>query len=1127
MGDADDGDNSNSRALALNVGASSFVPKSFQMAFEAKPYLILELVHSATRAGGHAWQMLLDALPEAWQSHEAYHNTLYQLKQHYSAKKSALEMLEVRAYALIEELKVILPVVRRVCAPWNARAQSLARDFDVQQRITDYVDAFQALLYVEQLRHESDTQKFDLHCTSRPEQISDGHIRISVPGLSNKRPLVHENMQIRFCLQKDMLLGDLYDKAENYISATPPKPQAPDAGWGDLPEVQAPGQKWADEAETKGHELLYRDVEMAMSMLHKRFESDPEYVKTRPSSWHTASRMPVAPNATLDRNGDFVQFTGHIVNINVKAETVLVQIPCLYTEDSTPPPPPLTSTTTTSASVAVTPSKTNDFDKMFGGLLTRYFERLGNSLIDVDGLHVRFMSPGKEHFTAMKVAVHYCAQELSSVLFSPPSRAPPRWNAAATPAAAGVSAPALGKFDAECMRLQHKRETVSWLDVGLNTRQSMAIAAILCKWDPTSQPTAHQRPLCVLGPAGTGKTRTLTEAVLQLSLPDKVQLNFPHNSTQHRNGLLILVTAPTDVAADVICARLASQAAPLFDTAGRLLVGQSVNGQTECAKMRMLRLNAVTRPRNFVVMNETLKFCLISDRDRFKLPGMTPIYSALRRGDSVVVVSTCAMAAYLFVETKVNKAPTGFDYVFVDEAAQAVEAETLLSISCAKIQSPRVILFGDPKQLGPQIRSPVARAQGLGVSFLERLAQEQKHQWKASSFDAHQDPRSLRYNPLLTVELNINYRSHIDILALSNELFYENRLLSAADPRDVDSLQDYRPHPINVGPPFPPPAAAMFNAAPRNIGFSSAVGNVGFNSATRQSPLWVVGVNGQDAHDIDSPSFFNSDEVDAVCSVVLDLLQSDVVSVSPADFGVIAPYWRQVRKIRAALRNLGLSTVRVGLVEDYQGQEARITIVSMTLSRVRESLHSMSASNVSDGSGKGILGSAKGFNVATSRAKALSVIVANPVALEGDVFGRSLLLRSLRSNRYVGTPCSAAAVEEARLRREGSSGVGADGRPLVTNALDIVDHLGELAVQLAIEQEQGVESGGNAGAAWAPPTSAPLFSWEEVVEDGDDEEEFINPSLARLGGDFAGFNTAMSDMAAFYGQQESFENKFA
>ena len=84
----------------------------------------------------------------------------------------------------------------------------------------------------------------------------------------------------------------------------------------------------------------------------------------------------------------------------------------------------------------------------------------------------------------------------------------------------------------------------------------------------------------------------------------------------------------------------------------------------------------------------------------------------------------------------------------------------------------------------------------------------------------------------------------------SNELFYENRLLSAADPRDVNSLEDYRPHAVNVAAPFPPSSTALID------------------KCSGHCPLWVVGVNGHDAHDIDSPSFFNREEVDVVVSLI-------------------------------------------------------------------------------------------------------------------------------------------------------------------------------------------------------------------------------------------------------------------
>ena len=54
----------------------------------------------------------------------------------------------------------------------------------------------------------------------------------------------------------------------------------------------------------------------------------------------------------------------------------------------------------------------------------------------------------------------------------------------------------------------------------------------------------------------------------------------------------------------------------------------------------------------------------------------------------------------------------------------------------------------------------------------------------------------------------------------------------------------------------------------------------------------------------------------------------------------------------------------------------------------------------------------------------------------------------------------------------------------------------------------------------------PLFPWEEKLEEDSEEEEYINPSLAQLGGGYASHNASMTDMAAYYGQQ-SFESKFA
>lgn len=66
--------------------------------------------------------------------------------------------------------------------------------------------------------------------------------------------------------------------------------------------------------------------------------------------------------------------------------------------------------------------------------------------------------------------------------------------------------------------------------------------------------------------------------------------------------------------------------------------------------------------------------------------------------------------------------PAGhFTHIFIDEAGQATEPEAFIGIRMLVGEKTNVILSGDPLQLGPIVRSNVARAFGLEVSYLERL----------------------------------------------------------------------------------------------------------------------------------------------------------------------------------------------------------------------------------------------------------------------------------------------------------------------------------------------------------------------------------------------------------------------
>ena len=69
-----------------------------------------------------------------------------------------------------------------------------------------------------------------------------------------------------------------------------------------------------------------------------------------------------------------------------------------------------------------------------------------------------------------------------------------------------------------------------------------------------------------------------------------------------------------------------------------------------------------------------------------------------------------------------------FTHLFVDEAAQATEPETLIPLSVVVDPLPgspkvEIVLVGDPRQLSPNVYSTKAADCGLKTSFLERLLQ--------------------------------------------------------------------------------------------------------------------------------------------------------------------------------------------------------------------------------------------------------------------------------------------------------------------------------------------------------------------------------------------------------------------
>uniref|UniRef100_A0A8C5MKA9 RNA helicase n=1 Tax=Leptobrachium leishanense TaxID=445787 RepID=A0A8C5MKA9_9ANUR len=250
-----------------------------------------------------------------------------------------------------------------------------------------------------------------------------------------------------------------------------------------------------------------------------------------------------------------------------------------------------------------------------------------------------------------------------------------------------------------------------------------------------------------------------------------------------------------------------------------------------------------------------------------------------------IIICTCSSAGMFY---QVGLRIGHFTHVFVDEAGQASEPECLIPLGLISEVSGQIVLAGDPMQLGPIIKSRIAMVYGLSVSFLERLMSLPLYSRDEDAYGACGN-----YNPLLVTKLVKNYRSHAALLHLPSRLFYHRELEVCADPLVVNKLVRWEKLP-----------------------------NKGF-------PLIFHGVRGTEMREGSNPSWFNPSEAVQVMRYCCLLAKHVTTSVSARDIGVITPYRKQAEKIRTLLRTVDLSDIKVGSVEEFQGQEYLVIIISM------------------------------------------------------------------------------------------------------------------------------------------------------------------------------------------------------
>lgn len=444
--------------------------------------------------------------------------------------------------------------------------------------------------------------------------------------------------------------------------------------------------------------------------------------------------------------------------------------------------------------------------------------------------------------------------------------------------------------------------------IGNNPEQQQAVRNIVNK---TSSPA----PYLIFGPPGTGKTVTVVEAICQIWHLDSAK------------RIKQLVCAPSNAACDVVTERL-------------------LKNLPKGAKL--FRLYAIAQ--SFDSIREefkTAKIVNLLDRDLY-----IPSVEEIRSFD--IIVCTAVTAGRLVT---IGVPPNHFSYVFVDECGQSMEPEALIPVARIITANEKIkgqlVLAGDPKQLGPVLRSRLATEMGLGMSLLERLMEHNPLYQKNLITE--------KYNSQYLTKLVQNYRSHESILHVPNECFYDNELQVKGAENEINK-------------------ALRWGHLPN-----------------KNFPVLFHGIQGKDERESTSPSYFNRQEVDRVSQYVMSLLGEKLsgYKVEEKDIGIITPYRKQVQKFHATGKRFGWKNVKVGSVEEFQGDEKLIIIISTVRSN-QNLLEEDYYFNL------GFLKNPKRFNVAVTRAKALLIVVGNPFVLRCDPHWYALLKYCQDNKAYIG-----------------------------------------------------------------------------------------------------------------------------
>ncbi|XP_050334366.1 probable RNA helicase armi [Bactrocera neohumeralis] len=443
---------------------------------------------------------------------------------------------------------------------------------------------------------------------------------------------------------------------------------------------------------------------------------------------------------------------------------------------------------------------------------------------------------------------------------------------------------------------------------------------------------AKNIPYVIFGPPGTGKTMTLVETMLQL-----IKL-IPSSR--------LLIGTPSNGSADLIATRLIESK--------QLQPGDFV---------RLVSQNQIEKE---LVPEHLMPYCATVDMaaDGTCDDSMIVTESGMKLrcqmkylGRHRLTISTCTTLGNFL---QMGFPPGHFTHVLIDESGQCTEPEVIVPVCLVSQTRGQVILAGDPHQLPAIVINRFATDRGLSISLLERILGRTPYLRDVMRF-----PDTSGFDPRLVTKLLYNYRSLPSILNVYSELFYDSELrpmVNEKSSREAEMLKK-----LDVLLP-------LSEKRPKTHG------------------IFFYGTRSENKQESDSPSWFNPLEARNVFLMAIKLYRQ---GIQPENIGIITPYLKQVKHLRTLFIEADIAMPKIGSVEEFQGQERDIILIST----VRSSLKLISSDLRH---ALGFVQSAKRMNVAISRARYLMFIFGNPHLLYLDHCWRSCIKYCVDNEAYLG-----------------------------------------------------------------------------------------------------------------------------